>query len=547
MGVGDDGTYIPMAQHLATTGHIVYNGWATAMIVCQLYLAAIFIKVFGFSFTIVRMSTLLVAIMAAFLLQRTLVRTGITERNATIGTLALVLSPLYLMLSVTFMSDIFGFFGIVVCLYSCLRALQASTDRATIGWLCFAVTANVIFGTSRQIAWLGTLVMVPSALWLLRARRRVLIVSGAVTFAGVIAIFACLQWLKHQPYSIAVPLFASHFAVIHAVAQLTCLLLDTPFLILPVIVLFLPEIRKSRPRTIVLASATLLAYIVLALRWRQTDRILRLEPTSGDAGGWVSTHGFFTGVGLIRGTPHFLPLWVQVLLTLASLGGLAGLFLSLLRARQASPAPAASTNNSWRQLSLMVGPFAIAYVLLLIALTATIPTLFDRYALGLLVIALPCLVRFYQERIDSRLPLACVLLIGISALYGIAVTHDTFDLDRARVALAAELAADGVPPTSVDNGWDYNVNVELQHADHINHPAIKTPANGYTPVPPSPSSTCAMSFDIYTPHIHPLYGVSFDPHDCYGLAPFAPVHYSRWPYRTPGTLYVVRYTPSATP
>jgi hypothetical protein len=46
-----------------------------------------------------------------------------------------------------------------------------------------------------------------------------------------------------------------------------------------------------------------------------------------------------------------------------------------------------------------------------------------------------------------------------------------------------------------------------------------------------------------TPHIHPLYAISFDPNACYGPAPFPPVHYSLWPYKTPGTLYVVRSKP----
>ncbi len=44
-----------------------------------------------------------------------------------------------------------------------------------------------------------------------------------------------------------------------------------------------------------------------------------------------------------------------------------------------------------------------------------------------------------------------------------------------------------------------------------------------------------------TPHILPRYGVSFDPNACYGPAPFTPVHYTRWPYLAPGTLYVVNY------
>ena len=94
MGICDDGPYILIAQKLAATGHTFYNGNTTPFLGWQLYLGAAFIKLFGFSLTTVRMSTLLVAMALAFLLQRTLVRANISERNATIGTLALVLSPL---------------------------------------------------------------------------------------------------------------------------------------------------------------------------------------------------------------------------------------------------------------------------------------------------------------------------------------------------------------------------------------------------------------------------------------------------------------------
>jgi hypothetical protein len=96
MGFVDDGPYILMAHILAVTGHIAYNGWATAIVGWQLYLGAVFIKLFGFSFTAVRCCTRLVTMSLAFVLQRTLVRCNITEGNATLGTLALVISPLYL-------------------------------------------------------------------------------------------------------------------------------------------------------------------------------------------------------------------------------------------------------------------------------------------------------------------------------------------------------------------------------------------------------------------------------------------------------------------
>jgi len=52
--------------------------------------------------------------------------------------------------------------------------------------------------------------------------------------------------------------------------------------------------------------------------------------------------------------------------------------------------------------------------------------------------------------------------------------------------------------------------------------------------------TCAVAYYMVTPQIRPRYVVSFDPNACYGPAPFAPVHYSRWLAASPGTLYAVR-------
>ena len=541
MGICDDGLYILMVRTLASTGHVVYNGWAAPMLTGQLYLAAAMVKLFGFSSTTIRMSTLLVSMSLAFLLQRILVRANITERNATIGALAFVLSPIYLMMSVTFMTDIYGLFAIVICLYGCLRALQASTSRAAIAWLCFAVATNAICGTSRQIAWLGVLVMVPSTLWLLRAQRRVLIAGAAATLAGCAFIFACLQWLKHQPYTVPEHLLPSSFAPAHALEQVIKAFLDVPFLLLPIVVLFFTEIRKSRPRVTIAIVAVALVYARLAIH---RAYLPLLEPTQHD---WVTVHGIFDGSVLHGVPPIFLKIWLQVLLTIACYGTLLGLITSLRQPRRTPPAVGCSTGTSWKQLGILLAPFSIAYCLLLVPRASSREGIFDRYLLPLLVVALLCLLRYYQEQVHSQLPQTTILLVAITAVYGVTATHNTFALYRARVALAAELSADGVADSAVDGGWEYNLGIELQHADHINFPSITIPAHAYTPVPAPPPGRCQMLLYENTPHIHPLYGVSFDPNECYGPAPFTPVHYTRWLASKPGTLYVVRYTESAKP
>jgi hypothetical protein len=491
------------------------------------------------------MSTLLVSLALAFFLQRTLVYSGITERNATLGTLALVLSPLYLMLSATFMSDIHGLFAMVLCLYGCLRALQSPATRAAIGWLCFAVATNLLCGTSRQLAWLGILVMLPSTLWLLRARRRVLFAGAAATLTGVLFILISMRWLKHQPYTTPETFHVGHVSVAYLTVQFFHFFLDLPFLLLPIVAMFLPLAFKRGRLLMAIVTAVALIYALIALYLKHLPL---LEPTLGD---WINPYGGY--VYLSEGTPPtFLHLWLRLLLTLATFGGLLGLMASSIPSSKTSVARNSSSRISWYELAVLLLPFATAYLLLLIDRALTIadagtPIVIDRYALGLLLVALVVLVRYYQEQIQRQLPLAAILLVALTALYGVSVTHNMFAFYRARVALAAELSANGIPDTSVDNGWEYNIGVELQHADHINNPGIVLPRHAYVPTAPPPAGTCPMFWYDFTPHIHPLYGASYDPNACYGPAPFDPVHYSRWFARTPGTLYVVRYTPITRP
>jgi len=545
MGISDDTPYVLMARHLAATGHIAYNAWATAMLGWQLYIGAAFIKLFGFSFTAVRMSTLLVSLATVILVQRIFVRAGITERNAVLATLTLVLSPLYLLLSVTYMSDIFGLFATVICLYGCLRALYAATPNATILWLCFAVATNGFFGTARQIAWLGILVMLPSTLWLLRAQRRVLIAGSAATLAGALFIFACLQWFKHQPYSVPEHIFGPTFPLFDTFFSMMCFSLVIPFLLLPIVALFLPTLRKQSPKILAVFAILMLGYLFLGIYPSHLRGGFPLEPTMGGGGNWISVHGTHEGHHLQGKPPLFLTVPVQALITIVCFGGLLAIVLSVwnfFSQRRASINPQPAIDSQWKQLAFLLVPYACAYMVLLIPRAGT-GWIYDRYTLEMGLVALIFLVRYYQQRIQPQIPTAGIVLIVIMAITGVAITHNHFALYRARVALANELLASGIPDTSVDNGFEYNFAVELRVAGHLNEENVVFPANASVPEPPLPATTCKMFWHTKTPHITPIYAISFDPNACYGPAPFAPVQYSRWLSHSPGTLYVVRSPP----
>ncbi len=570
MGIADDWSYVRTVHILAQTGHIKYNWCATPIVGWQLYLAALLVRLFGFSFTSVRVSTLLVGTLTAFLMQRTFVRAGISERNACFGTLVVVLSPLYMLLSVTFMTDLGGLLAIVACVYGCLRSLQAATSGAAAGWICFAVLTNGVFGTSRQIAWLGVLVMVPCTLWLLQENRRVVVLGGAATLAGWIFLVFCLHWFFQQPYTcqehVMVKVEGLHQAI-YMVRELMRALLELPFLSLALIVAFLPEIRRAGRRGWLVLSGGCVGYALLAFRTAKGHgATAMLEPLLRD---WVTPQGFYQYALLDNGGPVALDFGVRVILTAVSLAGLLAVISFLLRSpklpirEQSALQPARTPRISWKQIRYILAPFAMVYFALLIPRSKA--WVLDRYLLEFVFVAALCLTRAYQEFVRPSLPGMTTALVGLTALYSIGCTHDMFAYSRARMALTNELQAAGVPDNTVDGGFEYNYSVELENGGHINDERLTNPPHSYVPIDKYRGFTCSVGpapetwakltpeqrfnvevkqeTDINLPHFMPRYGIAFEPHACRGSSPFAPVSYLRWLGFRRTTLSAVRYGP----
>src|SRR5882757_1510423 len=265
MGFQDDWSYIRTALEFARTGHFVYNGWATAMLGWIIPWSALFIKAFGFSFTIVRLSMLPVTMACIYLFHANLVRFGIRSRNAVLGALTLGLSPIFLPMAASYMTDVAGIFVIVLCLYLCQRAVAAHSDRAAVLWLCCAAATNVAGGTVRQISWLGALVMVPSTAWLLRRRHGVVAAGISLWVMSILGVLACLHWWNLQPYSVPehilhgpVTAHMVHHFVGILIKSLLCLLL----LLYPILVAWLPAARRlNRTAAIRVGSAILLLVV----------------------------------------------------------------------------------------------------------------------------------------------------------------------------------------------------------------------------------------------------------------------------------------------
>ena len=536
IGMNDDWTYIKSAQIFAQTGRIVYNGWAASMVGWQLFLGALFARLFGPSFTAIRASTLLVALATAYLTQRTLVRAGVNSRNATIGTLTLVLSPLFLPLALSYMNDVYGLFCVVLCLYACLRALQAGTDRSMLAWLAFAALSNALDGNVRQIAWLGVLAMVPFAVWLLRRRPHAVLVGVLSYLVSGIIIFASLHWYYHQPHSTHESLIPGRFNS-HNLNYLASLCFRTFFsfamFLLPILIAFVAVLahRSRRSRAIVLSGGLLCVAGGLLLQPKHIFNALFVP-----VGNYILLQDGFADVALLG---HSRAAWLARDLRLAVFAAvilaLACLLTFLLTSRRRlaalleTPPPI-----SYGSLLILLAPFSFAYLTLIFQRGAFVGV-FDRYLLPLLLFAVLLLLRFFQDRVQPDLPPASLVLVGLLALYAVAGTHDVFSAYRARIAAIAELRAAGIPDNAIDAGMEHDLMVHVERFGYVNSPEQPHPVPIQFAALPE---NCQPRSAGLAPEMVPGYRLSFDPNACGGPSRFAPVTYRGWLGIYSSTLYI---------
>jgi hypothetical protein len=545
-GIYDDWSYVRTAEALAKTGHVVYNGWSTAMLGWFLIPGALFLKVFGYSFTAARAVTVVEAMILAFVLQRTMVRAGLGEWNASLATLSVTLSPVFLPLLVLYMSDVAGLLPIVVCLYACLRAVETEDGRAAAGWLCFAALSCAVGGTARQIAWLGTLVMVPSAMWLLRAKRKVLVVGAVSYLVGIVIIFGSLHWYYAQAYSVPEALIPKRLgmsAVASWVNNMTKLNLEAVLLLLPVLLMFVPELRR-RSRGVLLALGTggalgMAALYLLAHRPGKAEGWL--APYLANPGNYLSVYGLCSFWPMKGPRPVVLGMGVRTALTAMTLLGLLAVVafcVGELRIRMVRTRP--SSVVSWWTLCVLLVPFTASYYALL-SPRAMSAWVYDRYLFPVMIVALLLAVRLYQERVAAKLPKAALALVVVFAAYGVAVTHDVFAMSRASLVAIAEMQAQGVPRTDIDAGWEFNGWTEIDQRGYVNEPLMKDIAKLHVPVPEDGGAgDCTMiSRDLF-PDVKGVYALALEPDACAGVTTFAPVSYRNWLGLRRTTIYVVR-------
>ena len=252
----------------------------------------------------------------------------------------------------------------------------------------------------RQLAWLGVLVKVPSAGWLLRKRQAVLLATFVLWVLGAASVFACMHWFARQPYAVPEPILNRIFFNRHLLGRLLIELLSAELCLAlvayPILVEWLPQMRRLSRSALVGIPGIALAWVVFGRTRRLTapwlQDVIRYELAESR-----------TGFVPVKPAPLCLPMWAQVAISLLVIVTVL-VFVEHLRKVLVPPLSKRTVVASyWQELWWLLGPFCLSYLVLLLP-RAYYFILLDRYLLPLMPIAIICLLRLDQEWVAPTLP-----------------------------------------------------------------------------------------------------------------------------------------------
>lgn len=436
--LSDDWSYAYAVRSLCVDGELRMLPWTGASLVLQAWYGALLCKLFGFSFEVLRASTVAMATAGAIGFALLLNEAGIRGRVAALAIATVGLSPLYVNLAFTFMTDVpFT----VLCIWSgwlYVRGLRRGETAALIAGAVVCSAALLI----RQHGLFLAAAAIGASLWpgptAERSRLRTAAAAGLAPILVFIAFHVWLFAIHGAPSGVQNKVAEVGLFSVVGVGNLAFRAVEyLGLLLLPIAAAQAGTVWRDAPGRLA-AVGTVLGAAALFLYARDGELMFYLPYVLHDLG---------LGALTLRDT-LFLgedpPLHVGV--------GL-GVTLSLASTAAASVLVTAYWTAMDRRPTAPHAFLIYALALLVAGSLLHVAFYFDRYLLPALPFAVAAaLLCLPISRVGSGSWLAAALL----AWWAVAGTHDSLEWNRARFAAIAALEREGFDAREIDGGVEYN-------------------------------------------------------------------------------------------
>ena len=182
----DDWVYAWSVEHLVETGRLRVLEISAVYPIAQILWGALFARIAGFSFVVLRASTMTLSALGCGAVYLTLRELGCRRSTAFLGALALAFDPVYFALSFSFMTDVPFVSVSAMAVYSYVRAIRRRQPAAA--WIgCACATAAFLM---RPIGIVLPLALVPD---LVAQRDAATRFRRAAPIAAALAVMGALQ------------------------------------------------------------------------------------------------------------------------------------------------------------------------------------------------------------------------------------------------------------------------------------------------------------------------------------------------------------------
>ncbi|WP_226573768.1 ArnT family glycosyltransferase [Microseira wollei] len=463
--LNDDWAYGRSVQSVIEKGDFQISDWTATNLFSQVLWGALFCWPFGFSFTALRFSTLILGLIGVVTTYGLLREINTSYKFSILGALLVAINPIYFELSNTFMNDVPFFAFTAVSLYFLLRGIKYESKIAiTFGFLMAGVAI-----LSRQAG-----LAIPLAFGCAYIMKKGFVISNFVkgfspTLVGIAIQVGYQKWLQltmrsPQSYGDQINTLVKEVSlglsnVFFNYSQITLFsLIYLGLFILPLLILSACQNFKTysnRQKTLLLIATSF--FFVVAL-----NRLISRNLIMPFVGNILVDFGLGP-VGLINSyLPQAPRIWIA-----ATAIGLVGaalllqyLFLAIgqILARNSSPE---TLEKKWG--TTLILSFVVIYFFPLGLLGLTWQGFYDRYLIALLpflmMMALLCRPnngKNLKNLINSKLMPLILIMLLIGGGFTIAATHDYLSSNRVLwQALNNLMQTSQIAPERINGGFEF--------------------------------------------------------------------------------------------
>jgi hypothetical protein len=521
VSISDDWTYTRSVEILVREGRFEILPVAAATMVFQLGWGAWFAYLFGLSFGVLRLSTVILTLLSGAALFGLCRELGVSRPRAALGMAAYLFNPILFTISYTFMTDPHFLALLTIASYWYVRGLRPGRDGTMATWIGSLIAALACLQRPH-----GALIPLGVVTFLVLSGRLRLNRASVVHFLRVVAIPASTTILYYLVIARGLPSQQDYFLdearaagigeTVLLIRRLTVIeALYAGLFVAPLVVALLPAWRKltdlGSPRAwLVLAAWEAVVIGGLMWFWTEGRRMPFVPHFLGRAGPGSAD--------LRNARPPLAAPEVYGLLTIACAAAAIIFGIALTRSLFTRP----RSGGTAAGMALAIAGWQVVGVIPQSLLFRNWIISLDRYLLPLLPFAI-CLLLWAL----SDLPLSRVIgwgAVAVIAAFSIAGTRDVLVFQSNVWEQARWLNAQGVPDTKIDAGYPWDAYHLWEYSNENQIPKQTPDGSWWT--------------DVYATATDSTYIVAGGPIRGYTVIKVVP--YSAWLQREPVALHVLR-------